>query len=142
MSDSDQQTAIWTPGWYELDQTLVLGQTQKFWFFETLPDSVSQTEQAGGDPGASLMFFNKSDTSENCVARFARIDEMHHPQLGSILRVDTDGLDYIFFPVEGEEVIVNAEEEPGLAYDLDPPISDWSIGVTLSDVSEPIADVA
>ena len=46
-----------------------------------------------------------------------------------------------YLPVD-LRVIVNAEEEPGLAYDLDPPISDWSIGVTLSDVSEPIADVA
>ena len=141
MSDSDQQTAIWTPGWYELDQTLVLGQRQKFWFFQTIPDAVSQTDQVEGSDGEGLVFFNKTDTSENCVARFARIDEMHHPQLGAILRVDTDGLDYIFFPVEGEEVIVNAEEEPGLAYDLDQPISNWSIHVKLSDVSEPIADV-
>ena len=141
MSDSDQQTAIWTPGWYELDQTLVLGQRQKFWFFQTAPDSVSQTDSAGDQAGDGLVFFNKSDISENCVARFARIDEMHHARLGAILRVDTDGLDYIFFPVEGEEVIVNAEEEPGLAYDFDQPISDWSIQVKLSDVSEPIVDV-
>ena len=141
MSDSDQQTAIWTPGWYELDQTLVLGQRQKFWFFQTIPDTDSQADHAASHSDTNLMFFNKSDASENCVARFARIEEMHHAQLGAILRVDTDGLDYIFFPVEGEEVIVNAEEEPGLAYDFDQPISDWSIHVKLSDVSEPIADV-
>lgn len=136
MSNSDQQVAIWTPGWYELDQTLVLGQRQKFWFFDSVTDSMSGSD--GDETG--LVFFNKSDTSENCVARFARIDEMHHAQLGAILRVDTDGLDYIFFPVEGEEVIVNAEEEPGQAYDLGESISDWSIHVKLSDVSEPIAD--
>ncbi len=136
MSNSDQQVAIWTPGWYELDQTLVLGQRQKFWFFDSVPDS---TVRSNGDE-TKLVFFNKSDTSENCVARFARIDEMHHAQLGAILRVDTEGLDYIFFPVEGEEVIVNAEEEPGRAYDFGQPISDWSIHVKLSDVSQPIVD--
>ena len=138
MSDSDQQTAIWIPGWYELDQTLVLGQRQKFWFFESPPESMA-TENA--DDGG-LVFFNKSDVSENCVARFARIDEVSHPQLGAILRVDTDGLDYIFFPVEGEEVIVNAEEEPGLAYEMEPPISDWSLQVKLSEVSDPVSDIA
>jgi len=138
MSDSDQQTAIWIPGWYELDQTLVLGQRQKFWFFESPPESMA-TENA--DDGG-LVFFNKSDVSENCVARFARIDEVSHPQLGAILRVDTDGLDYIFFPVEGEEVIVNAEEEPGLAYEMEPPISDWSLQVKLSEVSDPVLDIA
>lgn len=134
MSESDQQTAIWIPGWYELDQTLVLGQRQKFWFFDSVPDSMASD--------AGLVFFNKTDVSENCAARFARIDDIHHPQLGAILRVDTDGLDYIFFPVEGEEVIVNAEEEPGLAYEMEPPISDWSLRVTLSEVSEPISDLA
>jgi hypothetical protein len=138
MTSLDQQTAIWTPGWYELDQTLVLGQRQKFWFFDSMPDMDVEAELSDE---VQLMFFNKSDTSENCVARFARIDEMQHALLGSILRVDTDGLDYIFFPVEGEEVIVNAEEEPGLAYDFGQPVSDWSIHVTLSEVSEPIADV-
>lgn len=136
MSDSDQKAAIWTPGWYELDQTLVLGQRQKFWFFETPPDSMPADDSSE----SVLVFFNKTDTSENCVARYARIDDIHHAQLGSILRVDTDGLDYIFFPVDGEEIIVNAEEEPGLAYDLGQPISDWSVRVTLSEVSEPIAD--
>ena len=141
MSDSDQQTAIWIPGRYELDQTLVLGQRQKFWFFQTVPDSVSQTDHSGNPGESDLMFFNKTDTSENCVARFARIDEMHHARLGALLRVDTDGLDYIFVPVEGEEVIVNAEEEPGLAYDFDQPIEEWSIHVKLSEMSEPISDV-
>ena len=136
MSDSDQKDAIWTPGWYELDQTLVLGQRQKFWFFETAPDSMSAENQLQ----AELVFFNKTDTSENCVARYARIDEMCHAQLGAVLRVDADGLDYIFTPVEGEEVIVNAEEEPGQAYDLGESISDWSLHVKLSEVSEPIAD--
>ena len=127
MSNSDQQAAIWTPGWYELDQALALGQRQKFWFFQTVPDSMGGLK----DDGHSLVFFNKTDTSENCEARFARIDEMHHSQLGAIQRIDTDGLDYIFFPIEGEEVIVNAEEEPGQAYDLGESISDWSIHVKL-----------
>ena len=36
-SESKQYTALWTPGWYELDQTLVLGERQKFWFFQTPP---------------------------------------------------------------------------------------------------------
>ncbi len=136
MTTPATQTAIWTPGWYELDQTLLVGQRQKFWFFATPPSELV------GDRDAELFFFNRTDTSENCVARFARIEQVSHSVLGPILRVDTEGLDYIFFPVEGEEVVVNAEEEPGQVYDGGHEISDWSLQVTLSDVSEPVADFA
>jgi hypothetical protein len=66
--------------------------------------------------------------------------EIIHPQLGPLERVDTSGLDYVFKPADGEEIYVNAEEEPGVAYDFDQPVGDWSLLVTLDDVSDPIAD--
>ena len=67
---------------------------------------------------------------------------MHHPQLGQLVRVDTDGLDYIFFPIEGEEVVVNAEEEPGTTGEGEVFVEDWTVFVTLREVSEPVVDVA
>ena len=134
MSDSSNQTALWTPGWYELDQTLVLGERQKFWFFQTPPDECQAMAEE-----VDLVFYNQLDSTKNCNVRYAKIVEMHHPELGQLLKIDTDGLDYIFFPVDGEEIVINAEEEPGLAYDSELVVNDWSVFVKLADVSEPVA---
>ena len=136
MSDSIQK-AIWTPGWYELDQTLTLGERQKFWFFQNPPE---ECVALGSD--VDLVFYNQLDSSKNCAVRYAKIVEMFHPQLGPLVSVDTDGLDYIFYPIDGEEATVNAEEEPGVTDGLDYLVEDWTVFVTLSDVSEPIVDVA
>ncbi len=133
MPDSHYQTALWTPGWYELDQTLVLGERQKYWFFQEPP-----AECLAKPAEVDLVFFNQLDSAQNCNVRYAKIVEMTHPLLGSLLRVDTDGLDYIFYPADGEEIVVNAEEEPGVVYDGDLVVSDWAIIVTLDEVSEPM----
>lgn len=137
MAQTTLQNAIWTPGWYELDQTLVLGERQKYWFFHH-PPAECQTD---GEP-VELVFYNQLDSTKNCVVRYANILEMTHPQLGPLLRVDTDGLDYIFYPVSGDEIVVNAEEEPGKTYDDSIEIEDWSVQVKLGEVSEPMEDIA
>lgn len=137
MPDPTEKYALWTPGWYELDQTLVIGERQKFWFFHEPPAECNPFTQA-----VDLVFFNELDSTKNCEVRYAKVLEIKHPQLGSLLRVDTDGLDYIFFPVEGEEVVVNAEENPGSTYESNVLIEDWSILVSLSEVSEPVGEIA
>ena len=133
MSESSTQNALWTPGWYELDQTLVIGERQKFWFFQKPPEDCSTLGEE-----VDLVFYNQLDSTKNCVVRYATIVEMRHPDLGQLVRVDTDGLDYIFFPFEGEEVVVNAEEEPGKTYEGGVQADDWSVLVVLTDVSEPV----
>jgi len=130
------QTATWIPGWYELDQTLSLGERQKVWFFQTPPDEV-----AVDGPTPDFIFFNQLDSTTNCQVRFAKVVEMVHPELGPLTKIDTDGCDYIFFPVDGEEVVVNAEEDPGSAYDENLNIDQWTVFVKLEDVSEPVVDV-
>lgn len=137
MPHENIQNAIWTPGWYELDQSLVVGDREKFWFFQTPPHSIllpDDESQLG-----ELVFFNQLDSDRNCVVRYARIEEIYHPQLGALVQIDTDGLDYIFFSADGREYVVNAEEDPGIAYDSDVDVKDWSVAVKLSDVSEPMA---
>ncbi len=140
MSETTLVTAIWTPGWYELDQTLVLNERQKYWFFQTSPE-LAGTNESVADP-ADLVFYNQLDSTKNCCVRYAKIVEIIHPQLGLLQRIDTDGLDYIFCPVDGDEVIVNAEEEPGTIYDDDNgnQIFDWSVLVKLAEVSEPMGE--
>lgn len=125
--------ATWTPGWYEMDQSLSVGIKQKFWFFQDKPSETEGTD-------IELVFFNQLDSEVNSVVRFVEIVEIYHEVLGQLARVDTDGLDYIFVPIEGDEIFVNAEEEPGNAYDTEFEIEDWTLQVTLQNVSEPICD--
>lgn len=141
MNEQAEQTAIWTPGWYELDQSLVVGgERQKFSFFQTPPESISYSFPAVGN--SDLVFFNQLDSEKNCVVRYARIASIEHPLLGPLSRIDTDGLDYIFVCTNGREVVVNAEEEPGICYDSDIEVSDWSVWVTLAEISAPVANLA
>jgi hypothetical protein len=143
MIEQSTQTALWTPGWYELDQSLAVGERQKFWFFQHPPDDF-QSPLFNHGVSFDLVFFNQLDSNENSCVRYARVLEMTHPRLGSLLRIDTDGQDYIFYPVLGEEIVVNAEETPGTVYDSRPEqaIQDWSVVVKLEDVSEPLSDTA
>jgi hypothetical protein len=137
MSKQTGIKAIWVPSWYELDQSIAVGVSRKFWFYHELPELTPCPEC----DDVELAFFNQMDSTAHSEVRFATIAEITHPILGSLIRVDTDGLDYIFSPQEGEEIVVNAEEEPGSTYG-GPQIDDWSVLVTLVDVSDPIPDVA
>lgn len=130
------KTAIWIPAWHELDQSLMVGLRQKYYFFDQLP-----AEFATGD--CDLMFFNGLAPGSNCDIRFAKVTSIVHPTLGEILRVDTMGLDYILYPADGEEVVLDAEENPGSVLSgLDDPIAAWTLQVLLEEVSQPIADLA
>ena len=134
MPTEQHQPATWTPGWYELDQTLVVGERRRYWFFDQPPENI-----VGETSANRLVFFNQLDSATNSTVRWAVISDMYHPILGELSRVDTDGLDYIFVPASGPEVVVNAEEEPGKCYDETIQVSDWSVTVTFSEVSDPIA---
>lgn len=129
--------AIWTPGWYELDQTIIVGERKKFWFFEVAPlDCVSVAEEV------DLVFFNQLASAANFHVRYATIREIFHPKLGILTRVDAEGLDYIFTTANGDEILVNAEENPGTAFDEEVQVDDWSVFVELTDVSEPESQIA
>ena len=138
-SNSIERIALWTPGWYELDQSLNLGVLQRFWFYQTPPVTSAGVTSSSSD--IELVFYNQLASAANHTVRYAMITEMSHPELGLINRVDTDGLDYIFYPVSGEEVIVNAEEDPGSVYESELKIDDWSLQVKLTQVSEPVTDL-
>lgn len=145
MTETTLQTAIWTPGWYELDQSLMLGERQKFWFYHHTPgieNAAPMIEASNPNADFDLVFYNQLDSSKNCMVRYAKIVEMFHPELGPLKQIDTDGLDYLFVPLEGKEIVVNAEEEPGTTYDAELNVTDWSVYVKLADVSDPLVDLA
>ena len=130
------KTAIWIPAWHELDQSLMVGLRQKYFFFDQLPADFATSN-------CDLIFFNGLSPGSNCDIRFAKVTSIVHPALGEILRVDSMGLDYILYPADGEEVVLDAEENPGTVLSgLDDLIEDWTLQVLLEEVSEPIADLA
>ncbi|HMO14089.1 MAG TPA: hypothetical protein PKD64_00500 [Pirellulaceae bacterium] len=137
-STTQQQTylALWTPGWYELDQSLEVNVTSRFWFFQSAPSDYPEVERY------DFVFFNQLASGSNMQVREATIVSMIHPQLGQIKKIDAGGLDYIFFRLAAPEVVVNAEEDPGTIYDAPIIITDWSVAVELANVSEPISNVA
>lgn len=140
--------AIWRPGWYELDQPVHVGQHAEFVFFTKSPIDVT----ADGDTDQSddattnrelteaeslpLVFFNELPTDVSTIKHSATIVSLTHIELGPVNRIDTCGLDYIFVPADGAEVVVNAEEKPGKPVDPSITITDWTVKVTLADVSD------
>lgn len=132
MNESNSLTAIWKPSWFEMDQSVLIGTSSKFWFYQESPSIGSLGEY-------DLVFFNQLESAADSELRFATVREIYHAQLGALQRVDTDGLDYIFTPIGKEDILVNAEEEPGKAYEHD--IEDWTLRVLLENVSKPMSDV-
>lgn len=129
-------TALWMPGWYELDQSIAVDQIADFCFYT---DPVESLIQRGGAesrlPRADLVFFNSLMNSRNSRVCSARVVSIEHPVLGSLRSIEAQGLDYVFLKVSGEAVVVNAEEDPGAVQSAGiPQIDDWTTTVTLADV--------
>lgn len=125
--------AIWKPGWHRLDQSIEVGQLARFWFFPV--DHSRDLERR-------LRFFNTTSSVETpSEVRLARIVAIRHPELGPLSRIDADWLDYTFVGADGQEYLVNADEEPGTLYTALEPIKNWECEVLLRDVSEPLSDL-
>lgn len=131
--------AIWSPGWHRLDPSLRVGQTGKFWFQR---QALSDEKRDG--LLATLVFMNRLEGGEvRPEIRSATVAGLEHPVLGTLRAIDTAGLDYVFVTADGRDIAVNAEEEPGMAYDADAMmVTDWTVEVLLVDVSGPEEDQA
>ncbi|MEL7500469.1 MAG: hypothetical protein AAFN77_22945 [Planctomycetota bacterium] len=134
-NDGETLTAIWKPAWHELDQTLVVDLKQRYFFFDNVPENMQPDGTVGQ---VDLVFFNDVDANENVQVRVAKVAKIEHAVIGEIIRVDTFGLDYILYPFEGEEIVVDAEEEPGVVRSGIHTVDDWTMKVTLTDVSDRI----
>lgn len=129
--------AAWVPGWYELDQPLVVGMTAEFSFWRDVPELLR-----GPEP---LVFHNSLRHAGEVLVAWGTIGAIRHPELGEVARVDTRGLDYRIVLVDQTEILVNAEEEPGHASrlvngawtPLEPQVRDWRFVVTFSTLAVP-----
>jgi hypothetical protein len=106
-------TLRWIPQWYELDWTIVVGDTD--WFI--LSDEM----------------FNNGivHDEESITATKLKIQSITHPVLGDIKGIIAIGLDYTIYLANGELLTVNAEEEPGKIYESEYKVDNWTFEVSV-----------
>jgi hypothetical protein len=91
------------------------------------------------------VLYNTLWRPEEAVLARGTIAAIRHPELGTIRKVDTCGLDYTITFADGTELTVNAEEEPGKLFERDGEgwressrvVSDWRFVVAFESLSEP-----
>jgi len=105
----------WEPNWYELDQTVIVGDIDYFYL-----DKDEKT------------FANDFTSSEDKEVR-GEIIKITHRELGELLGVLTIGLSYKFFLKDGKSIQVDAEENIGqIEYPNDIKVNDWLFNVKLN----------
>jgi hypothetical protein len=129
--------AWWDPGWYNLDQSLKVGQHDTFAF--CWPSTIAK-------PGYDLVFANS--TGIDWDYRSATVESVEHARFGSLDEVDTTRFgQYTFRFHDGRWVTIEAEQDLGLVNHASPdfPVeacdrawadtSGWALAVVLSDVT-------
>ena len=114
----------WEPYWYELDQSIVIGDIDLFYLTK------------------DNCYFSYGLSSENyeCEVK-AEILKITHPELGDIKGIITIGLDYSIYLSDGNVIIVNAEENPGKIYDSQYVVSGWSFDVQINIIEKTVRKV-
>lgn len=126
--------SVWVPGWYNLDQSLAVGKADEYWFHASEPnwDDDAPAAVRGGEP----VFFNGLFAPGGATVRMVRVDAIHHAQLGQLTSIRTERFGvYEFVDIAGHEFEVEAEQGPGVCYDPEVRIADWSVRVAFSDVA-------
>jgi len=95
--------ALWDPGWYNLDQSLKVGQRAELTFLD---------EDLAADRGYDLVFANT--VGGRWHHRWATVEGIEHAWFGAVDEVDTSEFgQYTFRFADGRWVAIEAEQEPG-----------------------------
>lgn len=108
----------WKPFWYELDQSIVVGDID---FFYLTKDK---------------SHFANGPISEVDYEIKAEILDIKHKMLGNIKGIITIGLDYTVYLNNGEVVQVNAEESPGEISESNYVVDEWNFDVYIKIIEE------
>jgi hypothetical protein len=116
--------AIWTPAWYGLDQTLVVGYFGDFLFHRDVEED------------GALRFYNDLLLDEAFELRNARITRVSIAHWGDVHAVVANELDYDIYLMDGSRISVDTEERPGHVCELGQtlPAEAWITTVCLEDV--------
>lgn len=108
----------WKPQWYELDQSIVVGDVDLFYLSKDM-----------------LYFANDFADANDCEVK-AKILSINHLELGDIKGIITIGLDYSIYLSDGNILIVNAEESPGDIENSKYFIREWDFDVQISIIEK------
>ena len=108
----------WIPQWYELDQSIVVGDVD--WFY------LSKDK---------LYFASGFSGNDDCEVK-AKISKITHPELGDIRGIITIGLDYSIYLDDGNIIIVNAEESPGDFENPEYIVNEWGFDVHINIIEK------
>ncbi|WP_303790054.1 hypothetical protein [Ruminococcus flavefaciens] len=110
----------WTAAWYELDQTVIVGDKALFY--------LSIDEKS--------ILFNDLYQSNSFIRKRLEIMRITHPVLGNVNGIVTIGQDYSFYLADGTMLEANSEEQPGRIYDFFVVIDDWTFDVEVNVLDE------
>ncbi len=108
----------WEPQWYELDQSIVVGDVD---FFYLAKDN--------------HYFANGFADNKDCEVK-AKILNIRHSELGDVKGIITIGLSYTIYLGDGSVITVNAEEAPGEIENSKLVVTDWTFIVQISLIEQ------
>ena len=108
----------WTPQWYELDQSIVVGDVDLFYLSKDMH-----------------YFANGFADANDCEVK-AKILNINHLELGDIKGIITIGLDYSIYLSDGNIIIVNAEESPGDIENSKYIVREWEFNVQINIIEK------
>ena len=108
----------WKPRWYELDQSIVVGDVDLFYLSKD-----------------NLYFANGFAADNDCEVK-AKILNINHLELGDIKGIITIGLDYSIYLSDGNIIIVNAEESPGDIENSKHVVREWEFDVQINIIEK------
>lgn len=108
----------WKPQWYELDQSIVVGDVDLFYLSKD-----------------TLYFANGFAGDNDCEVK-AKILNINHLELGDIKGIITIGLVYSIYLNDGNTIIVNAEESPGDIENSKYVVREWGFDVEINIIEK------
>jgi len=115
---------------YELDQSIEVGEEAEFEFFVDPHYRAAPTAPIHKD---MILVFANTVGSEGFVSHLCRIVAINHAELGLVRSISTKGLEYTVTLANGTALKVEAEERPGSIYQ-GPAVADWTFLVDIEPV--------
>ena len=129
-------TAVWCPGWYDLDQELAVGKR------ETLRFAISPGENDVAETGRrhavtpDAVLYSGLAGDDLWFILDAEVLEMTNSHVGPINSIASNGHEYVLQLGTGCELVLNCEEHPGATWDahsqtweLETQSHDWTVVV-------------
>ncbi len=109
----------WEPFWYDLDQTIIVGEENYFYL---------TTDKKKFASGLS---------SEDEYEVIAKIKSINHSELGNVKAIDCNGFNYYIYYGNGKRFTVCSEENPGMIFKGETDeLKNWSFKIEIDIIED------